>query len=169
MDQRECILNEQPDTRAAREIHQEALRTPWGFIVRSLALIVLAVVPSIICACLSQSSSSWYLFERSGSLITIAGLLLASRRYLEHSVTDLVVAHSNENSRFKPGKVLGDVLDARRGLTLSAFGTLIWGWGSFLRWWSFGVLALWMAFVIYRAFRDPVLQRRRGEMVPASE
>ncbi|WP_233888374.1 hypothetical protein [Paraburkholderia flagellata] len=127
-------------------------------------MIVLAVSPAIICACIAQASGRWDLFERSGSVITITGLLLASRRYLEHTVTDLVVAHANGDASFKPHHALSEVLAARRGLTLSAFGTLIWGWGTFLRWWSFGVLALWMAFVVYRAFRDPVLQRTREDV-----
>ncbi|MCP3708709.1 hypothetical protein M3I54_17195 [Paraburkholderia sp. CNPSo 3274] len=150
-------------------IHRGAWRTPWGFLVRSFALIVLAVCPSIICACLAQTSASWHLFERSGSIITITGLLLASRRYFDRTVTDLVVAHTNEDAGFKAGEVWGEILDARRGLTLSAFGTLIWGWGIFLRWWSFGVLALWLAFVIYRAFHARVLQRRRDGVFPLSE
>jgi hypothetical protein len=128
-------------------------------------LIVLAVGPAILCAWLAQSSGSWQMFERSGSVITIVGLLLASRRYIEHSVTDLIHERTGEYARSRPHTTLVDIMDARRGLTLSAFGTLIWGWGAYLRWWSFGVLALWMAFVIYRAFHDPVLQRRH-EMPP---
>jgi hypothetical protein len=142
------------------------LQTPWGYIVRSIALIVLAVFPSVICAYLAQTSAHWSLFERSGSIVTITGLLLASRHYFAYTVTNLVVARTKEGTGSKAGKVLTDVLAGRRGLTLSAFGTLIWGWGMFLRWWSFAVLALWVAFVIYRAFRDPVLQRRRDDVLP---
>jgi hypothetical protein len=130
---------------------------------------MLAVCPAIICGCIAQSSGNWNLFERSGSLITVIGLLLASRRYFEHTVTDQIVAHTKELAGFKRGRVLGDILHTRRGLTLSSFGTLIWGWGTFLRWWSFGVLALWMIFVFYRAFRDPVLQRRGGVQASTAE
>ncbi|OAJ61767.1 hypothetical protein A6V36_23765 [Paraburkholderia ginsengiterrae] len=155
-----------PLTCAKCDTHQGTSRMPWDFIVRSLAIILLTVCPAIICAYLAQTSSNWHLFERSGSIITIIGLLIASRRYIEHTVTDLVVADTKEDAGFKPGKVLSDILDAKRGLTLSAFGTLIWGWGIFLQWWSFGVLALWMAFVIYRAFHDPVLQCLREHVVP---
>ncbi|MFM0341351.1 hypothetical protein [Paraburkholderia fungorum] len=128
-------------------------------------MILLAVSPAIICAYLAQTSANWHLFERSGSIITITGLLFASGRYFEHTVTDLVVSRTKENAGSKSEKILGDILATRRGLTLSAFGTLIWGYGIFLQWWSFGVLALWMAFVIYRAFHDPVLQRRRGDVL----
>lgn len=159
-------MSKDPISRAVDCLCEETLRTPWGYIFRSIAMIALAVSPAIICAYLAQTSARWDLFERSGSVITITGLLLASRRYLEHTVTDLVVAHANQDAGFKPHHALSEVLAARRGLTLSAFGTLIWGWGIFLRWWSFGVLALWMAFVVYRAFRDPVLQRSGDEDLP---
>ena len=151
---------------AVERLCEETLRTPWGYIFRSVAMIALAVSPAILCGYLAQASGHWGLFERSGSVITITGLLLASRRYLEHTVTDLVVARTNDDAGFKPNHALSEVLAARRGLTLSAFGTLIWGWGIFLRWWSFGVLALWMAFVVYRAFRDPVLQRSGDDDLP---
>ncbi|WP_154678196.1 hypothetical protein [Paraburkholderia nodosa] len=125
-------------------------------------MIVLAACPSIICACLAQTSASWHLFERSGSIITIIGLLLASRHYLQHTVTCQVVGH--EDAEFNPEEVMGEIIDARRGLILSAFGTLVWGWGIFLRWWSFGVLALWLAFMIYRAFHASVLQPGRDDV-----
>lgn len=157
-------MSQEPDRCAVDCLCERALRTPWGYIFRSIAMIALAVSPAIICAYLAQASGRWDLFERSGSVITITGLLLASRRYLEHTVTDLVVAHATGDAGFKPHHALSEVLAARRGLTLSAFGTFIWGWGTFLRWWSFGVLALWMAFVAYRAFRDPVLQRTREDI-----
>jgi len=159
-------VNKEPYSSAVERLCEQTLRTPWGYIFRSIAMIALAVSPAILCAHLAQASARWDLFERSGSVITITGLLLASRRYLEHTVTDLVVAHTNADSGFKPHHALTEVLAARRGLTLSAFGTLIWGWGIFLRWWSFGVLALWMAFVVYRAFRDPVLQRSADDDLP---
>ncbi|SOE87374.1 hypothetical protein SAMN05446935_7990 [Burkholderia sp. YR290] len=151
---------------ATDDVDNGALRAPWGYIVRSIALVVLAVCPAVVCAFLAQTSSHWGLFERSESIVTIIGLLLASRHYFSYPVTDLVAARTNKRAGFKGGKVLSDALAARRGLTLSAFGTLIWGWGIFLRWWRFVVLALWMAFVIYRAFHDPVLQRRGDEVLP---
>jgi hypothetical protein len=157
------------DNRASCDIRPGNLRTPWGYIVCSLALIMLAVCRAIICAYLAQTSANWHLFERSGSIVTITGLLLASRRYFEHTVTDLVISRSNDDAGSNSEKILGDILATRRGLTLSAFGTLIWGYGIFLRWWSFGVLALWMAFVIYRAFHDPVLQHRRGDVLPLAK
>ena len=101
---------------------------PEGYIVRSIAMIALAICPEIICACISQASGHWDLFERSGSVTTIIGLLLASRPYFEHTVTDLVIAHADEDAVFKPDEVLSDILAAKRGLTLSAFGSLIWGY-----------------------------------------
>jgi hypothetical protein len=165
---RERNLSNESDDRAASGLQQRALRTPWDYIARSVSMIVLAVSPALVCAYFAQTSADWHLFERSGSIVTIAGLLLASRRYFEHTVTDLVVAHTREDARFEPTEVLSSILDARRGLTLSAFGTLIWGWGTILRWWSFAVLALWLAFVIYRAFYDPVLQYSGDDVSPVS-
>jgi len=121
---------------------QRDLRAPKGYIVWSIAMIALAICPEIICACIAQASGHWDLFERSGSITTIIGLLLASRPYFEHTVTDLVIAHADEDSIFKPDEIFSDILAAKRGLTLSAFGSLIWGWGLYLRWWSFSLLAL---------------------------
>jgi hypothetical protein len=141
-------------------LHRD-LRAPKGYIVKSVALIALAIFPEIICGCIAQASGHWDLFERSGSITTIIGLLLASRPYFEHTVTDLVIAHADENAVFKPGEVFSDIMAAKRGLTLSAFGSLIWGWGLYLRWWSFSLLTLWMIFVVYRANRDPALKHRR--------
>jgi hypothetical protein len=150
--------------RDVSNLHQGELRAPEGYIVRSFAMIVLAVCPEIICACIARASGHWDLFERSGSVTTIIGLLLASRPYFKHTVTDLLIARADEHAVFKPGEVLSGILAARRGLTLSAFGSLIWGWGVYLRWWSFSVLALWIVFMVYRASRDPVLQRRREDV-----
>jgi hypothetical protein len=150
--------------RDVSNLHQGELRAPERYIVRTIAMIALAVSPSIICGCIAQSSGHWDLFERSGSVVAVIGLLLASRPYFEHTVTDLINAHADEDAVFKPGEVLSDILAAKRGLTLSAFGSLIWGWGLYLRWWSFSLLALWMVFVLYRASRDPVLQPRRQDV-----
>ncbi|WP_413195077.1 hypothetical protein [Pararobbsia alpina] len=84
-------------------------------------------------------------------------------------MTELVVAQTRGQAAIEVTESLNRILDARRGLTLSAFGTLIWGWGIYLRWWSFAVLALWLLFVIYRAFYDPVLHHSRGLMLQARQ
>ncbi|MGC2460810.1 MAG: hypothetical protein WA446_07555 [Steroidobacteraceae bacterium] len=34
-------------------------------------------------------------------------------------------------------ELLGDAYTAKLGLALSAFGTIICGWGEYLGWWSF--------------------------------
>ncbi|MEX3953091.1 hypothetical protein AB4Y40_35745 [Paraburkholderia sp. EG287B] len=157
-------MNEEPVNRSVSNPQQGVLRAPEGYVAWSIAMIALAVCPEIICACIAQASGHWDLFERSGSIATIIGLLLASRPYIEHTVTDLVIARADTGAIFKSGEVLSDILAAKRGLTLSAFGSLIWGWGSYLRWWSFSLLVLWMVFVVYRARRDPVLHRRRTDV-----
>jgi hypothetical protein len=148
-----------------RGLHRGELRAPEGYIVWTFAIIVLAVLPAVVFACIAQASKRWDLFERSGSVTTIIGLLLASRPYFEHTITDLVSFHADEHAAFKPRVALSNILAAKRGLTLSAFGSLIWGWGSYLRWWSFSVLAIWMIFMVYWAHRAPVVQHRRENVL----
>ena len=46
------------------------------------------------------------------------------------------------------------ILTAKLGLALSAFGTVIWGWGRYLGWWSFGYLVIWASFAVRDARRD---------------
>ena len=143
---------------AVSAVQRQSISVPWAFIVRSTGMMLLAVLPALIFAYLAHRSSDWHLFERSGSIVTIIGLLLASRRYFALTVTDLMVARTKNDIDITPREALNLILDTRRGFTLSAFGTLIWGWGIYLRWWSFAALVLWLAFVIFRAFFDPVLQ-----------
>jgi hypothetical protein len=95
--------------RDVSNLHEGKPRAPEGYIVWSIAMIALAVCPAIICGCIAQTSGHWDLFERSGSVTTIIGLLLASRRYVEHNVTDLVIAHADEDAVFKSGEVLSDI------------------------------------------------------------
>lgn len=54
--------------------------------LRSIVAIILAVCAPLICAWHAESTGRWDLFERSGSITTTIGLLLASRRYVRHSV-----------------------------------------------------------------------------------
>jgi hypothetical protein len=157
-------LNKEPVEHSLRRLDHGDPLAPEGYIVWTFAIIVLAVLPALICACVAQASKRWDLFERSGSVTTIIGLLLASRPYFEYTITDLVTAHADEHAAFKPRVALSNILAAKRGLTLSAFGSLIWGWGTYLRWWSFSVLALWMIFMVYWAHRAPVLRRRREDV-----
>jgi hypothetical protein len=120
---------------------------------RSAALVILAISPPIVCAFLAGSIDRWDLFERSGSITTAIGLLLASRRYIRYGVLELALLHAQ---KLQPDvtEVFEDIFTAKRGLALSAFGTIIWGWGKYLRWWSFLCLLVWALFVVRDARRD---------------
>lgn len=57
--------------------------------VRRVAATIMAISPPILCACLASNSGNWELFERSGSITTAIGLLVASRRYVQFGVLEL--------------------------------------------------------------------------------
>jgi hypothetical protein len=120
--------------------------------VRRVAAVILALAPPIACAFLARESGRWDLFERSGSITTAIGLLLASRRYIRYGVLELAILRAQP----KPDMVemLEDILTAKLGLALSAFGTIIWGWGKYLGWWSFSYLLVWAVFAARNARRD---------------
>ena len=120
--------------------------------VRRVAAVILALAPPIICAFLARESGRWDLFERSGSITTAIGLVLASRRYIRYGVLELAVLRAQP----KPDMVemLEDIFTAKLGLALSAFGTIIWGWGQYLGWWSFTYLLLWALFAARDFRRD---------------
>jgi hypothetical protein len=121
--------------------------------VRGAALVMLAISPPIFCAFLARSIDRWDLFERSGSITTAIGLLLASRRYIRYGVHELALLHA-QKLQLDATEVFEDIFTAKRGLALSAFGTLIWGWGTYLRWWSFLWLLVWALFAVRDARRD---------------
>ena len=51
-------------------------------------------------------------------------------------------------------EILEDIFTAKLGLALSAFGTIIWGWGTYLGWWSFTYLPVWALFAARDFHRD---------------
>ena len=120
--------------------------------VRRVAAILLAISPPIACAFLASELGRWDLFERSGSITTAIGLLLASRRYIRYSVLELAVLQAQPNSNV--AEILEDIFRAKLGLALSAFGTIIWGWGKYLGWASFTYLMVWAVFAARDARRD---------------
>ncbi len=120
--------------------------------VRRVAAVILALAPPITCAVLARESGRWDLFERSGSITTAFGLVLASRRYIRYGVLELAVLRAQPEPNM--GEMLEDILTAKLGLALSAFGTIIWGWGQYLGWWSFSYLLVWAVFAARNARRD---------------
>ncbi len=129
------------------------VRRRTAYRARSAALVILAISPPIVCAFLARSIDRWDLFERSGSITTAIGLLLASRRYIRYGVLELALLHAQ---KLQPDvtEVFEDIFTAKRGLALSAFGTIIWGWGKYLRWWGFLSLLVWALFAVRDARRD---------------
>ena len=131
-----------------------SVRASSKYLVRSILAIISGVCPPMICAWIGENSGRRELFERSGSITTAIGLLLASRRYIKHDVFELITLDANNKEEYDFGELLGDAITAKLGLALSAFGTLIWGWGRYLGWWSFSYLVLWAMFDFRRARRD---------------
>jgi hypothetical protein len=52
---------------------------------RSVVAVAFGLASPLVYACVAQTSGDWSLFERSGSITTAIGLLVASRRYVRHS------------------------------------------------------------------------------------
>jgi hypothetical protein len=134
------------------------LRTPGAYRAR-IVPIILAVSPPLICAWIAKSPDRWDLFERSGSLTTAIGLLLASRRYLGYGVLELAIEQKDDESRSSMVELVENIHAAKLGLALSAFGTIISGWGTYLRWWSFSYLVVWAVIAACDAWRDFVRLR----------
>jgi hypothetical protein len=143
-------------------------RSPGAYRARGVVAIILAVSPPLICAWFATGPDPWALFERSGSLTSAVGLLLASRQYLEHGVVELATL-LNDESRSSMLKHVENIYTAKLGLALSAFGMVISGWGKYLGWWSFSYLVVWAAIVAFDTWRDFVLLRDTPIGVPPAE
>jgi hypothetical protein len=153
----------------ARSSYLELFRfqTPGAYRARRAAAFVLAVSPPLICACFATGPDRWDLFERSGAITCAVGLLLASRQYLRHGVLELAILKIDKSqSRSSMVELLENIFTAKLGLAISAFGTIIWGWGKYLRWWSFSYLAVWAAIAARDAWRDFVRLRDTPIAVP---
>jgi hypothetical protein len=122
---------------------------------RSVAAVVLAVSPPLIFAWFATGSDRWDLFEQSGSLTSAIGLLLASRQYLGRGVHELAILHKYQESESSSVvELMEDIHTGKLELALSGLGTIIWGWGEYLRWWSFSYLVVWAAIAALDARRD---------------
>ena len=145
------------------------LLTPGAYRVRRAAAIFLAVIPPLLCALFVTGPDRWDLFERSGSLTTAIGLLLASRRYLQPGIFALAVTSREHQPNSDMTELLEDIYTQKLGLAVSAFGTIIWGWGAYLRWWTFSYLVGWAAIAAYDAWRDYVRLRDTPNGAPSAE
>ena len=128
--------------------------TPGAYRARRAAAILLAVSPPIICALFVTGPNHWTLFERTGSLTAAIGLLLASRQYLQPGIFELAIMNRNKEPASDMVEHLEDIYTHKLGLAVSAFGSIIMGWGTYLRWWTFSYLAVWAAIAAYDAWRD---------------
>jgi hypothetical protein len=146
-----------PATRRVRSPLSPAAVSVWppyvAHLLVRLGAILFAVSPAIVCGWLAARSGRWDLFERAGSIVTTTGLIFASGRYIRHSVLELIVSRSDEHDP-SLAEVLDEVIGTRIGLMLSGFGTLVWGWGAYLRWWSFLYMAVWGLFAARQMRRD---------------
>ena len=120
---------------------------------RFVLVAIVSLAAPVGCAVFASSSGRWDLFERSGSITTACGLLLASRRYIRYGVVELTLLHAQQQ-RAEVTEIIADIVTAKEGLALSAVGTIIWGWGSYLHWWSFGCLLIWAVFAALHTSRD---------------
>jgi hypothetical protein len=128
---------------------------------RSALAAIVALAAPVACYLFARNSGRWDLFERSGSITTACGLLLASRRYIRYGVVELTLLHAQQR-RAEVSEIIGDIVTAKEGLALSAVGTIIWGWGSYLHGWSFSCLLVWAAFAALHTKRDLKHSSRLG-------
>jgi hypothetical protein len=134
-----------------------------------LIAVIVAISPPVIFAWLAEGTGRWELFERSGSITAAIGLLLASRRFVRHGVLELTMLHLNDELKSNIAEVLEDIVTGKLGLALSAFGSIIWGWGTYLGWWCFMYLAVWMIFVVRDGHRDVIHLRNRQASASAGQ
>ena len=123
------------------------------------AAITLAVSPPVICALFARGPERWDLFERSGALTSAIGLLLASRRYLGRGVIEIAIIEQGKGSKSNTLELIENIHATKLGLAVSAFGTIIWGTGKYLQWWTFSYLIVWAAIAAFDAWRDFVRLR----------
>lgn len=125
----------------------------------------MAISPLVLCACLASNSGNWDLFERSGSITTAIGLLVASRRYIQYGVLELASLHERRQATAAV-EMLEEIVTAKLGLALSAFGTVVWGWGKYIGWWSFSLLLPWALLAARDARRE---SNKLGIAIPGDQ
>jgi len=113
----------------------------------------------------ANRTGDWALFERAGSLMTSIGLALSGRRHIRLGAAELLqLDHFGDGDAKRADRGLPlDVIAAKAGFSLSVIGTLMWGWGSYLRWWSFGLLLIWLAVLLYDIWRDARSSQEQSE------
>lgn len=141
----------------------------YGVPSRLVVVVVLGLCPPLLGGWLAQSSGNWELFERSGSMTAAIGLVVASRRYFQYGVHELAMLRAHDEQKSETAALLEDVLTAKQGLALSAFGTFVSAWGKYLGWWSFSYLLVWAWFVFRDIYRDSVRLKKSHPDAAASD
>jgi hypothetical protein len=134
-----------------------------------VVVVVLGLCPPLLGGWFAQSSGNWNLFERSGSITTAIGLVVASRRYFQYGVHELAMLRADNELKSHLAELLEDVLTAKQGLALSAFGTIVSGWGKYLGWWSFSYLLVWAWFAFRDIYRDSIRLKKSHPGAAASD
>ena len=153
------------------------MRTIFGSITTSTRLygvptwlvVVLGLCPPLLGGWFAHSSGNWDLFERSGSITVAIGLLVASRRYFQYSVHELAMLRADDDLKSEMAELLEDVLTGKMGLALSAFGTIVSGWGKYLGWWTFSYLLVWAWFAFRDIYRDSIRLKKSHPGAAASD
>jgi len=140
----------------ASYLEKAGFRPLNAFRAREILTIILAFAPPLIAASLVGSPNRWEWFARSGSATAAVGLFWASRNYLSYSVSELARLRTDLKRQSDDTVVVEEISTAKLGLALSAFGTIISGWGQYLGWWSFSFLIVWAWLIARDAYRDLV-------------
>jgi hypothetical protein len=141
----------------------------YGVPSRLVVVVVLGLCPPLLGGWFAQSSGNWDLFERSGSITAAIGLVVASRRYFQYGVHELAMLRPGDELKSEMAALLEDVLTAKMGLALSAFGSFVWGWGQYLGWWSFSYLLVWAWFIFRDIYRDSIRLKKSHPGAAASD
>ena len=140
-----------------------------GSAARTAAILV-AISAPVLCALFVGGPERWDLFERSGAITTTIGLLLASRRYLHRGIIEIAIVDQSGGAKSNMFELVEDIHATKLGMAVSAFGTLIWGAGKYLQWWTFGYLIIWAAVAGLEAWRDfDRLRKTPIGVLPAEE
>ena len=91
--------------------------TLYGVPSRLVVVVVLGLCPLLLGGWFAQSSGNWNLFERSGSITSAIGLVVASRRYFQYGVHELAMLRSGDELKSEMAKMQEDVLDSQDGLS----------------------------------------------------
>ena len=121
---------------------------------RRLAAAVLAISPPFVFALLAEARAAGTCSSVRGPSLQPSAFSLASRRYIQHGALELTMLRVNDALKSDTAEVLEDVVTGKLGLALSAFGSIIWGWGAYLGWWCFAFMAIWVIGVLRDAHRD---------------